>query len=58
MDKNFYISTTAMDLMVFPTRKAGLRILFLLCKQKIRTSKKTSLCKKYYLKSAVIKLGF
>jgi len=33
MDKNFCISIKAKDFMVFPVRKAGLKMLYLLCKQ-------------------------
>ena len=39
MFKNFYISATAQDLLVFPVRKAGLKMLFLLCKKNITTLK-------------------
>jgi len=39
MDKKFGTSTITKDLEVFPMRKAGLKSLFLLCKQKQITSK-------------------
>jgi len=39
MIKNFHISTAVDDLMDFPMRKAGLKMLFLLCKQKTKTLK-------------------
>jgi hypothetical protein len=39
MDKSFYISVISTDLSIFPVRKAGLKMLFLLCKQSITTLK-------------------
>ncbi len=39
MDKNFYISDIPTNLSIFPVRKAGLKMLFLLCKQITTTSK-------------------
>jgi hypothetical protein len=39
MDKNFCISITAKDFMVFPVRKAGFKMLFLLWKQTVITLK-------------------
>src|SRR5680860_737658 len=39
MDKNFCISTTSKDFMVFPVRKAGFKMLYLLCNQIIKTLK-------------------
>jgi hypothetical protein len=33
MNKNLWISYRTMDLEVFPLRKAGFKMLFLLCKQ-------------------------
>jgi len=39
MDKSFYISVISTDLSISSVRKAGLKMLFLLCEQKIRTLK-------------------
>ncbi len=45
MGKIYYISTVAKGLLVFPVRKAGFKMLFLLCKQKIRASKNQPMSK-------------
>src|SRR5680860_827729 len=39
MIKKLYISNRTMDLDVFPVRKAGFKMLYLLCKQNIKTLK-------------------
>jgi len=56
MDKNFCISATAKDLMVFPVRKAGFKMLLLLCNQKTRTSK-NQLMSKVSTKQVQNKIG-
>src|SRR5210317_879081 len=39
MDKSFYLSVISTDLSILSVRKAGLKMLFLLCKQNITTLK-------------------